>query len=166
MSQSIPATLKDEDKATSWKNYFSKLNPLTHPARKSLDSNNLNQNETAGDPIQRPAKMKSPFSTPSNYPNTPSNMSSSSDRRPTPETTNPKKDVNFFASSLVIEGSVRADSDMVIEGTIHGNVTCKSNIDLLGEIKGDVSGKTIRIRQGKSKEISKPRKECISMKVP
>ena len=147
MSNSVQATLKDEMETSPWKEYLSRFNLLMHPARNLFSAPEPQRAPAAESPSLFKAKTKS-----HPKPNTPPAMPPvQPERHPAPELTENKKSVNFFASTLVIEGSVNADSDMVIEGTIRGNVTCRGNIELLGEIKGDVTGKTIRIHQGKIK---------------
>lgn len=147
MSNSVQATLKDDMEISPWREYLSRFNLLMHPARKLFSAPELQAEPAAESPSLFKTRTKS-----QSKPNTPPVMPASQpDRHPYSEMTEPKKSVNFFASTLVIEGSVSADSDMVVEGTIRGNVTCRGNIEILGEIKGDVTGKTIRISQGKIK---------------
>lgn len=146
MSNSMQATLKDEMEISLWKEYLSRFNLLMHPARKLFSAPEIQAEPAAEAPSLFKTRSKSqpkPNPSPAMPPVQPERYSA--------ETADSKKNVNFFASTLVIEGSVSADSDMVVEGTIRGNVTCRGNIEILGEIKGDVTGKTIRVSQGKVK---------------
>lgn len=115
-------------KTIAWMEYFSKFNILKHPAREASFSSDAKPvfRQTAPSPGHTEgALIQQKFS---------------------PKV---RKDVNYLASTLVVEGSVVSESDIVIEGLIRGNVTCRGNIEILGEIKGDVCGKSIRVSQGK-----------------
>ena len=61
-------------------------------------------------------------------------------------------ETNIFSKSLVIEGHVRSDTDIVIRGSVLGNVTCRSNIELNGQVTGNVEAKSVVIGQGGSVE--------------
>ncbi|MDD3109007.1 MAG: polymer-forming cytoskeletal protein [Alistipes sp.] len=57
--------------------------------------------------------------------------------------------VSLFAADIVIEGSVFSDSDIRIEGTIHGDIECKGNIELSGSVTGNMTGQNILITGAK-----------------
>lgn len=56
-----------------------------------------------------------------------------------------KKPMNFFASDMVIEGSLYSESDVRIEGRIHGDIVCKGNVEISGTIEGNIEGLNVMI---------------------
>lgn len=50
------------------------------------------------------------------------------------------KRVSYITSGLVVDGSISANDDMVIEGVVNGNVTCDGNVTVYGEVNGNIEG--------------------------
>lgn len=59
------------------------------------------------------------------------------------------KERNVFGEGLRIDGDVSSDTDIVIRGTVHGNIVCRGDIELSGSVQGDIEGRNVRIVGGR-----------------
>ena len=60
-----------------------------------------------------------------------------------------EKERNVFGEGLRIDGDVSSDTDIVIRGTVHGNIVCRGDIELSGSVQGDIEGRNVRIVGGR-----------------
>lgn len=58
---------------------------------------------------------------------------------------NDNSDESIIASDLVITGSIVAQGNITIYGTVHGDITSRGDVVLYGQIDGNVSGDSITI---------------------
>lgn len=59
------------------------------------------------------------------------------------------KERNVFGEGLRIDGDVSSNTDIVIRGTVHGNIVCRGDIELSGSVQGDIEGRNVRIAGGR-----------------
>lgn len=64
------------------------------------------------------------------------------------ETSPQGREMNVFTEGLVIEGNVTSETGIIIRGTVNGSVACRADVEISGEITGDVEGKNVRITGG------------------
>ena len=58
------------------------------------------------------------------------------------------REMNVFTEGLTIEGNVISETGIVIRGTVRGSIACRADVEISGEITGDVEGKNVRITGG------------------
>ena len=58
------------------------------------------------------------------------------------------RELNVFTEGLVIDGNVVSETGIVLRGTVRGSIDCRSDVEISGEITGDVEGKNVRITGG------------------
>lgn len=58
------------------------------------------------------------------------------------------REMNVFTEGLTIEGNVTSETCIIIRGTVKGCVVCRADVEISGEITGDVEGRNVRITGG------------------
>ena len=94
--------------------------------------------------INKGAAPKTSEQIPSEQPVTPKPIS----KPPMTSNNENSQNLNVFSAGLVIEGNVTAETNLLVKGTVKGNIVCHSDIELGGEVIGDIEGKNIRICHG------------------
>jgi len=60
---------------------------------------------------------------------------------PKTQTTSPSSSLNTLVKGTVVDGSLRCDSDLRVDGTIKGKLTCKSKVIIgpTGAVEGEIN---------------------------
>lgn len=75
------------------------------------------------------------------------NMATTNNTNSTNDTHSINHSRNFFASDLVINGSIESVSNIEAMGIINGNVTSQNDVRISGKVKGNISGLNVVIEQ-------------------
>lgn len=73
--------------------------------------------------------------------------------------------VAMIGPTVVIEGKLSSDEDLIIEGTVSGSISAKGHevtVGLAGKLKADISAKVVRIEGSVQGDISGLEKVIIS----
>ena len=63
------------------------------------------------------------------------------------KTPSPSQPINGIMAGMSIDGDIHSDTDIIIRGTLNGNLTCKTKalIDKSGVVKGNIKAKDVII---------------------
>ena len=59
----------------------------------------------------------------------------------------PKKEESYISTDVVINGSVSATGNIVIDGRVNGDVTTENDITVRGNVEGNISAQTVKISE-------------------